>query len=392
MPHMTKPALLLSLSMAAAIAAITALARTGTSMDTQIDAVFSAIQPTGPGLAALVNKDGRILFEKGYGLRDLRSLSKIDPQTNFRLASVTKQFTALAIMLLVHDGKLHYDDRLTDIFPGFPAYGKDIAIRNLLSHTSGLPEYEELMEREERQGAARWSADHQINDEEVLDLLKAEPMGLFAPGTRWQYSNSGYVVLGLIVAKVSGMPYREFMQRRVFAPLKMNHSMVYEKGVNSIEHRAFGHSKENNKLVETDQSATSATLGDGGIYSNVEDLAKWDDGLAKHVLLSETDMQPALTPVKLADGSDPQWPRNPQTAGSSDPSPVLYGFGWFLDPYKGHARNYHDGGTQGFRTTIQRFVDDRFTIIVLSNRTDLDPHAFSLKVADLLLQPAAPLH
>ena len=103
-------------------------------------------------------------------------------------------------------------------------------------------------------------------------------------------------------------------------------------------------------------------------------------------------MQPALTPVKLANGSDPQWPRNPQTAGSSDPSPVRYGFGWFLDPYKGHARNYHDGGTQGFRTTMQRFVDDRFTIIVLSNRTDLDPDTLSLKVADLLLQPAAPLH
>ncbi len=392
MPRMAKVALMLSLSMAAAIAAITALARTGTSLDTQIDFVFSAIQPTGPGVAVLVNEEGRILFEKGYGVGDLRSLSKIDPQTNFRLASVTKQFTAMAIMLLVHDGKLHYDDHLTDIFPGFPAYGKDITIRNLLSHTSGLPEYEELMEREERQGGAKWSPDHQINDEQVLGLLKAAPMGLFVPGTRWQYSNSGYVVLGLIVAKVSGMPYREFLQRRVFAPLKMNHSVVYEKGVNEIDRRAFGHSKENNKLVETDQSATSATLGDGGIYSNVEDLGKWDDGLAKHVLLSATDMQPALTPVKLADGSDPQWPRNPQTAGSSDPNPVRYGFGWFLDPYKGHARNYHDGGTQGFRTTMQRFVDDRFTIIVLSNRTDLDPDALSLKVADLLLQPAAPLH
>ena len=244
------------------------------------------------------------------------------------------------------------------------------------------------MEREERHGGQKWSPDHQIHDEEVLQLLKAEPMGLFAPGTRWQYSNSGYVVLGVIVAKVSGMPYRDFLQQRIFAPVKMDHTVVFQKGINTIDRRAFGHSRENEKLVEMDQSATSATLGDGGIYSNVEDLAKWDDALANHTLLSESEMQPALTPAKLADGGQTYWPRNPQSGDSDDPRPVVYGFGWFLDPYQGHARNYHDGGTQGFRTTIQRFVNDRVTIIVLSNRTDLNPDELSLKIADLILRPA----
>ena len=354
----------------------------------RIDAVFSAqTEPGEPGVAALVQKDGQILFAKGYGVRQLNSAVKIDPQTNFRLASVTKQFTAMAIMLLVHGGKLHYEQHLTDIFPEFPGYGRPITIRNLLNHTSGLPDYSEIMEQQEKNGGSQWSPEHQIQDEDVLKLLEEQPVGEFAPGTRWEYSNSGYVVLGLIVAKVSGMPYREFLQRRIFAPLKMDHTVVYQNGINTVSDRAYGHSQENGKLVETDQSATSATLGDGGIYSNVTDMAKWDEGLRKHTLLSEKEMVPALTPVKLADGSQPTWPRDPHSTDSDQPSPVFYGFGWFLDPYQGHARNYHDGGTLGFRTTIQRFTTDNFTVMVLSNRTDLDPQALSLKVADLLFVP-----
>ena len=271
-------------------------------LSAQIDAIFSSrIQAGEPGAAVLVQKDGKILFEKGYGVRDLRTHSKIDPETNFRLASFTKQFTAMAIMLLVHDGKLHYADRLGTIFPEFPAYGKDITILNLLNHTSGLPDYSEIMDQQERHGGPKWSPDHQIQDEEVLALLEAQPVGKFAPGTRWEYSNSGYVVLGLIVAKVSGTPYRDFLSRRIFTPLKMNHTVVYQKGKNEITRRAYGYSRENNKLMETDQSSTSATLGDGGIYSNVVDLAKWDEGLRKHTLLSEQEMLPAVTPVKLSD-------------------------------------------------------------------------------------------
>ena len=352
----------------------------------QIDSIFSGlVQPGDPGLAVLVKKHGNMLFERGYGVRDLRSHAKIDRQTNFRLASVTKQFTAMAIMLLVHDGKLHYEDHLNRFFPDFPPYGRDITLRHLLNHTSGLPDYSEIMEQQEN-GGPKWSPEHQIQDEGVLALLKAQPAGLFPPGTRWEYSNSGYVVLGLVVAKASGMPYRQFLRKCIFVPLKMNHSVVYQKGINDIRDRAYGHSQENEKLVETDQSATSATLGDGGIYSNIEDLAKWDEGLTRHTLLSEQEMAPALTAVKLADGSGPRWPRDAHSADSGEPPFVLYGFGWFLDPYQGHARNYHDGGTRGFRTTIQRFLSDGATVVVLSNRTDLNPDALSLKVAEMVFE------
>jgi len=358
------------------------------TLTSRIASIFSGlIQPADPGIAVLVKKDGKIVFERGYGVRDLRSHATIDAQTNFRLASFTKQFTAMAIMLLVHDGKLQYDDHLTDVFSRFPAYGKNITIRNLLNHTSGLPDYEELMEVQEKHGGPKWRPDHQIQDEDVLALLEAQSVGRFAPGTRWEYSNSGYVVLGLIVAKISAMPYREFLQRRIFAPLEMNDTLVYQKGINVVSARAFGHSKENDKLVETDQSSTSATLGDGGIYSTIADLAKWDEALRKHTLVTEAEMAPALTPVKLADGSHPHRPPDPPATNPGETPAILYGFGWFLDPYKGHTRNYHDGDTQGFRTTIQRFVDDQFTIVVLSNRTDLNPSELSLKVADLLFEP-----
>jgi CubicO group peptidase (beta-lactamase class C family) len=352
-----------------------------------IDALFlEATSPDDPGCAVLVKRGGEIVLEKGYGVRELRTHAKNDPGTNFRLASFTKQFTAMAVLLLIHDGKLKYDERLTDIFPKFPAYGKSITMRNLLTHTSGLPDYEELMEKEESRKGPIWSVEHQIQDEEVLSLLEQQTTGKFIPGTSWAYSNSGYVVLGLIIAKVSGMPYRDFLKKRIFSPAGMNHSIVYQKGINEVPDRAFGFSKEGDKFIETDQSPTSATLGDGAVYSNVEDLSKWDNALAKHTLLSEKEMAPALTPVRLADGSETRWPKGADDENGLGPGkPVLYGFGWFLEPWEGHARMWHTGGTRGFRTVIDRFTADGVTIVVLCNRLDLDPQALAEKAAGLLL-------
>jgi len=356
----------------------------------QIDSIFSAVtKPDEPGLAVLVRQDGRSVFERGYGVRDLRSHAKIDAATNFRLASFTKQFTAMAIMLLVHDHKLSYDTRLTDAFPEFPAYGKAITIRNLLNHTSGLPDYEDLMGAAHPAGDAQaWTETRQIHDSEVLHLLEQQKSGKFAPGTKWEYSNSGYVVLGLVVAKISGEPFGDFLHDRIFAPLKMQNTLVFVKGRNEVPHRAYGHTKSNGAWQQTDQSSTSATLGDGGIYSSLDDLAKWDDALAHHTLLTAAEMQPALTPVNVphaaAAAADDE-------ANAKVPANALaqYGFGWFLDPYKGHTRMWHDGETQGFRTTIQRFTQDRLTIIILCNRVDLDPGGLAKRVADLFFAPPA---
>src|ERR1700674_2458154 len=290
------------------------------------------VKPDEPGFAVLIRYGGRNVYTRTEGVRDLRSKAKTDARTNFRLASFTKQFTAMAIMQLVHDGKLRYDQTLAELFPDFPAYGKSITVRNLLNHTSGLPDYEDLMDAAQKRKGPLWSPEKQIQDEEVLKLLKEEERGKFAPGTSWSYSNSGYVVLGVIVARASGESYGEFLQQRIFAPLKMNHTLVYQKGKNEVSNRAFGHSKEKDLFKETDQSSTSATLGDGGIYSNLEDLAKWDDALRNHALLSEKEFQPALTPVKLNDGSEPRWPLEANDDNLHPGKPVSYGFGWFLDP------------------------------------------------------------
>jgi len=331
----------------------------------------------------LVRKDGRTVFERCYGVRELRSFAKIDPHTNFRLASCSKQFTAMSIMLLVHDGKLRYDDKLTDVFPDFPSYGKAITVRNLLNHTSGLPDYEDLMAAaEKRAGAPIWTSTHQIQDAEVLDLLKQEAAGKFAPGTQWSYSNSGYVVLGLVVAKISGKPFREFLRERIFMPLQMSQTVAYQKGQNEVSGRAYGHSNDANSWKETDQSPTSATLGDGGIYSSLTDLAKWDEALAQHTLLSEKEMQPALTPAQLTNSAQLKWPAN---SDRPENTPVSYGFGWFLDPYRNHDRMWHYGDTIGFHTYLLRFPADHLTSIVLCNRADLDPESLAAKVADFYI-------
>ena len=191
----------------------------------------------------------------------------------------------------------------------------------------------------------------------------------------------------MIVEKVSGKSFGQFLQERIFQPLKMKNTLAYEKGKNEVPHRACGHTKDKDKDAwrETDQSPTSAVLGDGGIYSSLEDLTKWDRALRDHMLLSDAEMKPALTPVQPTGGP----------AKTEEGETLSYGFGWFLDPYpdshkpdshqKSHKRMSHDGGTIGFRTTIQRFPDDDLTVIVLANRTDIDPEELALKVADLYL-------
>lgn len=347
------------------------------------DSVFSGlVKPSEPGFALLIRPGNGKGTTRTEGVRDLRSKTRIDGQTNFRLASFTKQFTAIAAMLLVRDGKLRYDESLTEIFPDFPAYGKFITVRNLLNHTSGLPAYEDLMDAAEKATGPRWSAEKQIQDDEVLELLRKETKGKFAPGTSWSYSNSGYVVLGLIVAKASGKSYGDFLHERIFAPLKMTRTVVFQKGKNEVTNRAFGHSKDGDTLRETDQSSTSATLGDGGVYSNLEDLAKWDNALRSHTLLSEKEFQPALIPAKLNDGSEPHWPAEANDDNLHPGKPVSYGFGWFVDPYENHTRMWHTGSTMGFRTVIERFTEGNgLTVIVLCNRTDIDPEKLALKIA-----------
>jgi CubicO group peptidase (beta-lactamase class C family) len=353
-----------------------------------------------PGFAVLVREGGKTLVQQGFGVRDLRSKQAIDANTNFRLASCAKQFTAIAVMLLVKDGKLGYDETLGAIWPDFPDYGKAITIRQMLHHTSGLPDYEDgvdalLQGKQADSRAARpdMLLDDglaQITDQGVYTILKQTSAARFAPGSRWSYSNSGYVMLGLLVAKVSGQPFPQFLHDRIFAPLHMGSTLAHVHGHDTIRNRAYGHTREGDAFRETDQSPTSATLGDGGIYSNLADLAKWDDALRRHTLLSAAEMQPALSPALLADGSQPHWPADPDDNENLHPGqPVFYGFGWFLDPHRPgaredaavHPRMWHYGSTMGFRSIIERYTGEALTVMVLANRTDLDPGVIAEQIA-----------
>lgn len=339
----------------------------------RIDALFAGLVPgREPGAAVLVVRGGRAVYEKGFGVTDLRTSRPIDARTNFRLASVTKAFTAAAVMLLVRDGKLRYEDRLTNFFPDFPEYGRDVTVRRLLEHTSGIPDYEDLMPAADPAVPAE---EAQIKDAAVLELLERPGKGKFAPGARWSYSNSGYVVLGLVVEKASGRPFAEFLRERIFVPLKMSGTVAYERGGSTVPRRAYGHSREDGRWKETDQSPTSATLGDGGVYSSLTDLRLWDEALRRRTLLDETELRLAVTPARVP-GEPPAEP---------DGTPADYGFGWFLNPWKGHARMWHHGETAGFRTAIQRFTEDGLTVVVLCNRSDLDAAALALKIAGFYL-------
>ena len=339
-----------------------------------VDALLARIgSEREPGAGILVIAGGKVAYFGARGVGDLQAMRPIDGRTAFRLASVTKQFTAAAVMLLVRDGKLRYEDSLTGLFPGFPEYGRAITVRHLLNHTSGLADYEDLMPPADPAVPVEQA---QIDDAGVLELLKDQKAGWFAPGALWRYSNSGYVLLGLIVERVSGLSFPAFLRERIFAPLKMDNTVAFVRGRAKVSDRAFGYTKEDGRWHFTDQSLTSATLGDGGVYSSLYDLSIWDESLRRHLLLTEEEMKPALTPVRVP-GKGPTGP---------DGKPADYGFGWFLNAWQGHPRMWHYGETVGFRTAIERFTADGLTVIVLANRSDIDAAAMALKVAGFYLK------
>jgi CubicO group peptidase (beta-lactamase class C family) len=317
-------------------------------------------QPESPGASVVVIHDGKVAYSQAYGFADLESHVRATTETDYRLASLTKQFTATAIMLLAEDGKLRYDDRVTDLLPGFPAYGHDITVRHLLTHTSGLWDYEAFVPD---------TAAVQVKDRDVLTLLGRADSTYFEPGSAFRYSNSGYAVLALLVEQVSGVPYARFLHDRIFQPLGMGSSVAYEKGVSTIPNRAYGYTRRGAGYARTDQSPTSAVLGDGGIYTSVAELVRWDRALETHALLPEATRKLSWTPFVLSDGK-----------------PTQYGFGWFVDEDRGRTRLTHNGETRGFTNAIIRYPDDRLSVIVLTNSTNSAPWDVAQKIADVWLE------
>ena len=266
-------------------------------------------RPDAPGISVIVIKDRMVLYKKAYGLADVEARVPNTTNTNFRLASVTKQFTAMAILILMERGKLSLESHLADFLPDFPAYGREITIRQLMNHTSGLPDYEALVPADQKE---------QLSDEDVLPILKQTTKGDFQPGSKFKYSNSGYVVLGLIAAKVSGKSFARCLEESIFEPLRMSSTVAYEPGISTVKNRAYGYTPSGKTFRRTDQDLTSAILGDGGIYSSVEDLYHWDQALNTTKLVRATTLKQAFSPGNFGNG---------QTSN--------YGFGWFVDTVGG---------------------------------------------------------
>jgi len=323
-----------------------------------IDSLFAPYSGPGvPGASVVVIKDGRVVVNRSYGLADVEAGTPASDITNYRLASLSKQFTATAIALLARDGRVQYDARVVDLLPGFPGYARDITVRHLLTHTSGLRDYEDFVPS---------SQTVQVKDRDVLPLLRRVDSTYFPAGSAYRYSNSGYAVLALIVETISRQPYATFLRERIFAPLGMKATVAYEAGISTVENRAFGYSLRSTGIVRTDQSSTSAVLGDGGVYSSIRDLITWDRALDEGDLLSRAELDLAWTPARLNDGTA-----------------TRYGFGWFTEREGGALRLSHHGETSGFTNFVLKFPERRLTVIVLTNRRGGTPWDLAASVAAL---------
>ena len=325
--------------------------------ESRIDALMHAYQGAVPGAGVAVLKHGASVVSRAYGLADLENRIAATAATNYRLASVSKQFTAAAILLLAEDGRLSIDDPVRKWLPELPDAAAASVIRHLLTHTSGLIDFEDLIPD---------GTTGQLRDADVLGLLAAENRGYFPPGTHYRYSNSGYSLLASIAARASGMDFASFLRRRIFEPLGMQETVAFEAGISAVAHRAFGYSRVQDSWTRADQSLTSATLGDGGIYSSLDDLAKWDAALGEGGLLRPESLRLAFLPATPTD----------------DPA-VQYAFGWRITG----DSVWHSGETTGFRNVIVRFPERRLTVIVLTNRDDPAPYPMALEIADVFLPP-----
>ncbi len=314
-----------------------AMAEDTSELARQVEAAL----PPHVGACVMALDGGRLVFEHAYGVADVEANTPCTPATNFRMASVSKQFTATAVMLLVDRGRLSLDDRLSRFFPGFPEYGEKITVKHLLTHTSGVTPYEELIPN---------GTTLQLDDLDVLHLIMETTEPRFAPGERFEYSNSGYALLGLVVEVVSQTPFHDFMAHQVLRPLGMKGSVLFQLGLNEVPHRAFGHKRENGRWVRYDQSLTSAIRGDGAIYTSLRDYQKWLRGIEERKLLSADSYEAMFTAHVTTD-----------RGGSR------YGLGWFLDEYRGEPRIHHNGDTRGFRLCAQRFPERRAALVVQIN-------------------------
>lgn len=313
-----------------------------------------------PGISVLVVENGEVIKMRGYGLANVEHKVPVTAETIFQSGSVGKQFTAAGILLLQEDGKLEFDDPLSQHFTDAPESWDGITIRHLLTHTSGLEAYDSKVD---------FRKDY--TEEELLKVM----MGLsfyFEPGQEWRYSNSGYVVLGILISKLTGAHWGEYLEERVFKPAGMNTARVISER-DIVLNRSAGYHREKGKLLNQGWvSQTWLSTGDGALYFSIKDLAAWAEALRQRKLFSEASYQAWWTSGTLNSGITHN-----------------YGFGWMLDELRGQPVIGHGGAWQGFRTTISRYVKQDLTVAVLANATVARPSKFAEEIAGMLHEDLA---
>ncbi len=328
--------------LAALSAAAPSPAPASVSLAAALDAMLGAAFPADrPGAAVLVKRGEEVLLRKGYGMANLELGVALRPDSVFEIGSITKQFTAAGILLLAERGQLRLDDDITRYLTDFPTHGKQITIQHLLTHTSGVADYTRLPE---------WAA-HMRDDlppAAVAALFKDKPLD-FAPGERWAYDNSGYFLLGMVIEKVAGKDYGQFMMDEIFRPLGMK-STRYGSNADLILHRASGYEKAGDRFVNAEYHSMTQPFAAGALVSDVDDLAIWDRALYGESLLKQATLLRMFTPGRLSSGAT-----------------TRYANGWIFGSLGEHAVVWHNGSIPGFASALLRVPDQRLLVVVLSN-------------------------
>jgi len=311
-----------------------------------------------PGLALLVSRRGLPIRSEGYGLANVELAVPVKPETIFQSGSVGKQFTATAVMMLVEAGKVSLDDPLTKYFPQAPAWWKQVTVRELLSHTAGFTDYPQ---------GFNFRKDY--TEDELLKIVEAIPPA-YTPGTSWSYSNLGFLTLGILIHRVTGEFYGDFLEQRIFKPLAMSTTRIINEA-DIVPNRSSGYRLVNGQLKNQEWvSPTINTTADGSLYFSIRDLAKWDSALYTEILLKHSSLEQMWTVAKLGNGK---------------PNAGHYGFGWFVESSNGHRVVEHEGQWQGFETQISRYIDDGLTVVVLANLESAQPQRIAHAVAEIYL-------
>jgi D-alanyl-D-alanine carboxypeptidase len=327
-----------------------------------------------PGLALVVQQDGKVIYAKGYGYANLDQAMPATADQRFQIGSISKQFSAAAVMLLVEDGKMALDDKIGRYLGAVPPEWDAITVRHLLTHTSGLPhDLDPALEAVARTHGA-------YTTEEIIAILKGyKPVT--TPGAAYAYSNTGYLLMGVIIEKVTGSFYGDIIQNRIFKPLGMTTARVIE--FHDLSGNATGYRMVNNKLTALDMFNMPAGFqvyyrgGAGGIEMSALDLAKWDASLSTEKILKKSSIDQMWTPAAVVE--------------KATDYTINYGLGWFISDYRGHPKVYHSGGMAAFTTDYLRYTNDKLTVIVLTNLGMVsDPEKISRTVANMYVPGILP--